>query len=737
MMKNRFFNVFFALLLAMNVAAQQESSSDTTAVKESSGKQSDRNLMLNAESNSTPRNVNIGLPANVGGINIYENGVPVVFYFWPELPYYTWTSDATINRVSMLTMGELAITNGDVGYAMSTYDNLGGEDFHVKGSLNTSHFGLVKGTFNLSGPLNQNWTYSVGGFLNRDPKTFDFGFTDYAERSNSVKAAITRKLKDNKGKISLVYKYNDYWSLRNYAPFKYEENGEVEELDNFDIGRDSYIPIDGSFYWKNCLTGEGKEYNFEDAGKTHSHNIYLLGDYNFDNDLKLDYTVYFHTAKAGMVYLYPTTTVTSNSSNQFTYLDTGEDYNGTAQMMFAEYIPSKPVSSLISKFELSKKGEKHSWLLGLNEWYYRVNKFQAYTALYYQEVASQPRKLAYEGITDEHGEFGYNSSAEYHDGYENKLGLYATDKWKVNRRLVVNGGAMLLYHKVNGNFNTHARGDYAMNDSATTDIDHNWIYTKAALSGYYLIGKNYGVTAQVIYNEERGRLENHSGKDIPALKKVSTPMGQVGVYLNGKKVNLVSSLTFIKKTNYQGRITLYNPDDNTDSYVQTVYYDVQTLGWTTDMNLNLFKNFNLHYLLTVQAPEYDNYKFTTKWDTDYDYSGNTVKEVPKVLMEIDPSYTIKKFKIWLSARYYSKQYMNIGNAIYFKPHWETFGGVNYEINKHLNIAASVTNILNQSGAKGSISGADLVTDDSPYYGNVIAGSYILPFTCKFDLNFHF
>ena len=37
-----------------------------------------RNVMLNASSNSGPREVNIGLPSSVGGITVLENDLPVV-----------------------------------------------------------------------------------------------------------------------------------------------------------------------------------------------------------------------------------------------------------------------------------------------------------------------------------------------------------------------------------------------------------------------------------------------------------------------------------------------------------------------------------------------------------------------------------------------------------------------------------------------------------------------------------
>ena len=60
-------------------------------------------------------------------------------------------------------------------------------------------------------------------------------------------------------------------------------------------------------------------------------------------------------------------------------------------------------------------------------------------------------------------------------------------------------------------------------------------------------------------------------------------------------------------------------------------------------------------------------------------TGNIVTEIPKVLIELDPSYNITKdLKVWASFRYFSKTYANIKNAYYFNGRWETFGGINCE-----------------------------------------------------------
>ena len=93
--------------------------------------------------------------------------------------------------------------------------------------------------------------------------------------------------------------------------------------------------------------------------------------------------------------------------------------------------------------------------------------------------------------------------------------------------------------------------------------------------------------------------------------------------------------------------------------------------------------------------------------------------------------------MWLSARYYSRQYINKTNSLYFNGRWETFGGVDYTLNSHVRFSGSVVNILNQKGASGSIGSADLVTDPTPYKNYVMAGTFIRPFTVELTTSITF
>ena len=269
------------------------------------------------------------------------------------------------------------------------------------------------------------------------------------------------------------------------------------------------------------------------------------------------------------------------------------------------------------------------------------------------------------------------------------------------------------------------------------------------VNGVYKMTKSFGLLGEVTYNEQAGHLENYSAGNEPNLKKSKIPGAGFGVFYNHSLFSLVSKATYIKRDEYRSTVNFTNPNDINHIERPTVSYDIETIGWTTDIMATPFKNFNLHVLFTLQAPKYKNYSgtvnFVNKLDpsknasVDYNFNDNTVTGVSKVLIEIDPSYQWDKVRIWASARYFSKEYANLTNSLSFKGRWETFAGANYNVNKNLEITASAVNLLNQRGAQGTISGADLYTADEAKNmdGAILSGTYIRPFTVEFGLKYRF
>lgn len=719
--------------------AQTKNSAKDSVATKNNKEENNRNVMLNASSNTGPRDVNIGLPSTVGGITILENDLPVVYYFWPELPNRTWRPGMGLKNTGLLKMEGLATSMGDLGFAVNSYTQNGTKDFQFKGKLSGSHYGWYQGDFNVSGPISdKGWAYSASAFLNYDPSTYDLGSVRNADDTKIFRAGITKFFKDNKGEFNAFYKYSNSYSVTNYAVFEYGKGGEAKELDDFTFGRGSFIVNDGEYRLKDLMTGEYYMASIDgNYATSESHTVDIFGNYLLDNGWNFKYSARYHSAKATLLYQIPLSiTEDVEASDGYTYAATGEPYTGNIATQLVMSSPNIPTESVMGRLSLEKKLKNHDVEVGIMEQYFDIDNYHSNRSFFYQTVEDQPSKLIGPS-TDEYGFYGYNVGGEYYSGTENKLSVYGTDNWKINDRFNLNYGIHLRYHHIQGDFAAETVSTTTiMNDEEKATFDEGWLNLAGNINASYNLTKGFGLIANFLYTEENGRLNDFSTAYVPNLKKRKTPLGAFGVFWNTPWMSLISQATYLYKNNYLSRYNFVNPENSSESQNGSVNYDIQTIGWTTDLVLKPFKGFNLHYLITLQNPVYKKFTFTA-FDKDYDYSDNNVLEISKTLMEIDPSYTIKKWRIWASFRYFSKQYASLTNVLYFKARWENFGGVNYQLNNNIDLGVTVVNFLNQRGAKGTINGSELITDPSVYYGQLMTSSYIMPFTVQASVNIHF
>ena len=215
------------------------------------------------------------------------------------------------------------------------------------------------------------------------------------------------------------------------------------------------------------------------------------------------------------------------------------------------------------------------------------------------------------------------------------------------------------------------------------------------------------------------------------------------MFYKNKWINLTSMVTYISKSNNIDQQNLTKPGTEEGKTVLLIY-NIKTLGWTTSAEIDPFKGFHLHALFTYQKPVYKNYNASVTFNDGSEMSVNAngmiVKEIPQILVELDPSYNITKdLRLWLSFRYFGKTYANLQEALYFNGRWDTFGGINWNVNKHLSLGATVINFLNQKGASGTINGSELITKEeaAQYAGNYMSGNYLRPFTVEFSASIKF
>ena len=346
----------------------------------------------------------------------------------------------------------------------------------------------------------------------------------------------------------------------------------------------------------------------------------------------------------------------------------------------------------------------------------------------------------------------YASYAEYYDGHEHKIFGLVSDEWNVNRRLWLYGGVRLEHLNVRGlaanDMNTgNARHiGFSLADEGVVKnhfSDNHFNYAFIGSVRYAML-RGFGLQAEYSSAVTHSQLFHYGTYHYPTQKGMTTNYFRGGIFWKNQWIDLTSQITHISMSNSQERPNLSHvltkdvgdlKAGMSESFTQNYFYDIATLGWLTDAVITPVKGLSVHLMFTIRDPRYKNYKITPTFSDGvtetYDFTDKTITALSKTELEIEPSYRFSKWRVWLSARYFSKQYINKTNSLYFNGRWETFGGVDFQLNKHINFAASIVNILNQKGASGTIPAADLITDPSLYKNDVMAGTFIRPFTFEF------
>ena len=760
---------FSMALVAMSAASQMYAlPSDDSENKE---KKEERNVMLNASDANKPREIQIGLPSE--DVTVYENGLPAVYSSSVHRLSAHWRSDASLKGTDLMTPSESAIATGNIAYAVSSFSELGQKEFKGKLNYKANHFGMQNVDLNLSGGIGDNWLYTASMYQNFDPGSFKLRFTDYADRTQLYHFGITRILNDGKGRISLLYKYSNSKNPGNFAnaaPFIYSGDGSIKKIDGFDPGMDSYVQRQGSFQYLNTKSGKMETWNMSDGSENHANEIALISQYQFDNGWLWKFNAKYMNAPHANFVDYGGSTISQVSEADGYQLSDGSAYSGYIEGR-RTWLHVGKVSNALLTTEISKQLNNHKLMIGLNEWYYHLNYYSssfqwAGTVEAYPRTLSQmyvnpldPTQTARRSET-----FGYNElSPEYTKGSENKLALYFTDEWKVSPKFKVFYGGRLEYYRMSaeqistprfsgfhmGNYNTYATADGSVvateHSIEAKNVTKDKLNYAATLQLTYNLTRQFGLTADATIATRFPRISEYAGTGPTEeqYKRVTIPLIRGGIFYKNDWIDLSSMVTYISKSNNIDQQNLTKPG-TTEGKTVLLIYNIQTLGWTTSAEINPFKNFHMHALFTYQKPVYKNYNASVTFSDGQSMGVNAnnmiVKEIPQVLIELDPKYDItKNLNAWLSFRYFGKTYANLQEALYFNGHWETFGGINWNVNKKLSLGVSVINIFNEKGAKGTISGSELITkqEAGKYDGKYMSGSYLRPFTVEFSAGIKF
>ena len=725
-------------------AMAQDALTDST--KNTSG-DSNRNVLMNASSATQPRQISLGLPIS-GYAYIFEDGLPVSYYNYQVYPYKSWHNG--VSHESVRTMGpqDMVLKYGVITYSVDSWSKLAGDQLEGKLNYSVNHHGRHTIDANISTPLGKGWGISVGTYHNFDPGSNHLDMTKLQESAHFYKAALSKSWNEGRGKAGLIYQYSQFREVNeNYGPFIFVGDGSVKEYDGFRLGIDQYRPANRTIKYLDVETGKMVEQDINDANTSKVHHVNFVMDYLWDNDLKLSIHSKF---KHGQSLRSSTTLMGVSdavSGSGYTYED-GNSYLGKVQTRRMLHFDGLEHSWMTNAALTGKsKDQRHNWRAEVDYW---LNHGGVSTSMYLfaHEAKKDPKLLLLNGNES----FSYNSYAEYYDGHEHKIFGLVSDEWNVNRRLWLYGGVRLEYLNVRGlaanDMNTgNARHiGFSLADEGVVKnhfSDNHFNYAFIGSVRYAML-RGFGLQAEYSSAVTHSQLFHYGTYHYPTQKGMTTNYFRGGIFWKNQWIDLTSQITHISMSNSQERPNLSHvltkdvgdlKAGMSESFTQNYFYDIATLGWLTDAVITPVKGLSVHLMFTIRDPRYKNYKITPTFSDGvtetYDFTDKTITALSKTELEIEPSYRFSKWRVWLSARYFSKQYINKTNSLYFNGRWETFGGVDFQLNKHINFAASVVNILNQKGASGTIPAADLITDPSLYKNYVMAGTFIRPFTFEF------
>ena len=763
-LSKRFKGLAMLLLVCTATASAQDDGGKNSSTN---GKEeNNRNVMLNAASANGPREIQIGLPS--ADVNVLENGLPVTYATNPHSVNTIWRGDASLSHQGLLKIAETAITTGNIGYAVNSFTQLGREGFHGTLNYKTNHFGLQELSLNMNGSLGSGWFYSGSIYQDFDPGTFKIRSSQQQDRTQIYKGALTKRYAAGRGEFTAMYSYANSHPVYNFAtqsaPFIYVGDGSVKEYGAFKLGTTSYLPVDADITYRDIRTGELRSISLYDAIENRNSSISLMNNFDFGNGLKWKAIAKYDHAHGALVYQTPMSLLQVKNNPTYNYLYRGLDgamlpYDGEYVQTRMSCLNAGDIDEFLFTSELSKKFNTSTLRLGVNEWYYHID-YASNTTMYDQSVPEDGTYAMRMYNANLHRFYFYDfnkNASEYYRGHENKLALYFTHDWDVLPKLNLYYGARVEMQKLTGEnlAVVNAAGNYVGRFAdyyigatapdgtliAPRPIDYNWFNYDLALAATYKLNSNFGFTGDFTYIVQHPKFEAFSPATLPNTDQISVPLGRVGIYYNNAWLSLTSLFSYISKTNNNSTLNLQH---NSEIMAAPLTYDIQTIGWTTDVMAHPVKGLDIHFLFTYQRPTYKKYETSVTFGDGYvgriNATGNIVAEVPRVLIEFDPSYMITKdLKIWTSFRYFSKTYANINDAYYFNGHWETFGGLNWQVNDKLSLGCTVVNFLNQTGAKGSIAGAELITKNEAagIQNKLMTGSYLRPFTVEFTASLKF
>lgn len=710
------------------------------------GHKDKRNILLNAESATTPREINIGLPSD-GGAAIATEG----FWHAHGIPsgIHHWAGGNAYEPVGSIDLMEAVLRMGEFGHMVDSRTRFGGESLSGAFTGASSNNGLIRVDAALNGPLGRGWTFALGAYANYDPTSVNSPSLKFVEQKQVYHAALTKHWSNDES-LSILYRFSlcadSSGGGYSVAPFIYNGDGSIGLLNGFRLGRDCYMPADESVRWMDLSSGGMRTGDMSRLNDRQMHDFYLIYRRVTDSGWDLE-------ASGHLCDMVPSTSLSMSlagiddvvPAHGFT-LASGAPYTGLVQNRLAMMYEESTLDSDL-KLRASRSLGRHTLSFGLNSILCRQYE-EGSSFLFAHTVEAAPQRIYRGGAST----WGFNTNSTYVDAIKYKLLMYAEDEWRPAERLLLRTGLRLtpLYNDIhsavrleNETVNTRVDGFNLADPSLAKLHDFRRGGLDYALTEHvsWRISKHLSAMGEGFYTMTEKVTTYYKNATLPSLKAIGNALARGGVTYGDDALELTAVFSYITSWNNAAPVSVTKQIGGvSETQLYTAQYGIGTPGITLDGAYRK-GGFNIHAMATWQDPRYHNYgnefTFSDGSKAVLDYTGKTVTGISRLMVECDPSYSWEKVRLWGSVRYFSRQFVSRTNYASFSGHFETFAGADWNISRNHRISLGLVNLLMQSGAKGSIDIADTIDDPSALKGYVMAGSYIRPFTADLSYTYSF
>lgn len=728
-----------ALLPALAVAQEQD-------LPDSTSQADNRNMMLNAESASAPREINIGLPESGMGAIIFIDGTKHAQGL--VRGQYHWAGGNAYHPVGSISLMEAVITTGEVGVLVDSRTRTGTDTFGGDVTLATSSNGLLRFDGAVRGPVSKlkGWYYAASAYANYDPTAVNAPGRRYVDQRQIYGLALSRRWEESS--LDIIYRFSkcddNVDGTYSKAPFVYNGDGSVSKYGGFRIGRDCYFPENDALRYMDIRTGEIRESDITDMDSRTVHDISVIGRHTSGSGWSL--SANFHGCIVPpSQYVKVSISGVDDAVTGYSLAD-GTAYTGKIQNRFI-IVDDFRTADLDLSLKAAKRFGRRDLRLGLVTMY--ANQREAGSTAYFAHtVEADPVRV----FKDGRNAWNFNRSGQYFQGNKGSLAFWGIDDWRVSDRFLVRTGlrARPMYLDIKtaarlGDEDKNVRVEgFNLADPALCNLHglhKSGIDLAASEHLSYTISDKVFAVAEGFWSRTNKTTTYYKNATIPSTKPVGNALASCGLMYDDGILDATASVTYITSWDNAAVLSVSRQVGGVSETIPwTAQYGIGTLGCTMDANLKT-GGFKLHTLVTWQDPRYKNYSnefvFSDGSTTSIDYTGKYVTGISKVLVEFDPSYSWERWRVWASMRYYSRQYASRTNYAYFNGHYESFAGADLTLRDDSKISLNVVNVLCDNGVKGTIDIADTISDPSELDGYIMAGSYIRPFEVQLSYTRHF